>query len=273
MVEIASFELHATGDLSEYHEFEAYDGYTAFAGAAWTLSLVTNYVETGLVRHRGDFIGRHAVRARPMRSGSIIADFAVLLRSQPSSVFGDSGRAARASGLLYGLVHRVVTRNLGLDPEPLNEETAALLATKSGDVEALVAATEPSLRRAHDVIGNGAQNVEWIGGFDPIAHMDEGTKEFMRANVRDSEILVKDVSVSGFYGNSGHGSVFDFDLNRTVPFSMTKDVLTRYGSYFSWGLHQYTSKNGKTIRIKFTRILSLDGRPKKYIISSASAND
>ncbi|MGV7121530.1 DUF7946 domain-containing protein [Sphingopyxis sp. 550A] len=272
-LELASFKLKLTGDMSDRHEIEAYDGFTALAGAAWTLSLITNYVETGEIRHRGDFVGRHAVHAKPMRSGSIIADFAVLLQSQPSSVFEVASISAGASGLLYGLVHRVIARNIGIDPDPLNNETAALLSKKSGDIEALVAITEPSLRRAHDVIGNGANDVEWIGGFDPIAHMNESTKAFMKASVHDSEQITKDVSVSGFYGNSGHGGVFDFDLNRTVPFSMTKDVLSRYGSYFSWGLHQYTSKTGKTIKIKFTRILALDGRPKKYVIMYASANE
>ena len=95
----------------------------------------------------------------------------------------------------------------------------------------------------------------------------------MKANIKESEIIVKNVSVSGFYGNSGHGSVFDFDIGRTVPFSMKKEVLNIYGKYFSWGLDQYTNKTGKTIVIKFTRIVSLDGRPKKYVILSASATD
>ena len=100
MVEAASFRLQMTGGLAEYHEFEAYDGYTALAGAAWTLSLITNYVETGEIRHKGNFVGRHAVRATPMMAGSLIADFQVLLHNQPSSVFGFTGLTAGASGLL-----------------------------------------------------------------------------------------------------------------------------------------------------------------------------
>ena len=268
MTEHAKFQLKLTGGLADGHEFEGYDGYTALAGAAWTLSLVTNYVGTGQIRHRGDFPGRHAVHALPMKSGSLLADFSVLLQGQPASVFG-IGFAAGASGLLYGLVNRVILRNLGQDPTPLNNETAALLERKDGDVEALVAITEPSLRQAHEVIGNSASGIEWIGGFNTMAHLNAGTKAYMKASIPDHEVIQRDVMVTGFYGNSGHGSVFDFSLGHNVPFSMKRDDLRRYGPYFSWGLDQYTNDTGRRLSIKFTRIISMDGTAKRYIIVSA----
>jgi hypothetical protein len=51
------FRLVLTGETADEHQFQGYDGYMALAGFAWTLSLVSNYVETGEVRHRGDFPG------------------------------------------------------------------------------------------------------------------------------------------------------------------------------------------------------------------------
>lgn len=269
MVEVVSFKLRMTGGLTDIHQIEAYDGYTSLAGAAFTLSLITNYVETGEIRHRGNFVGRHAVRALPMQPGSLIADLAVYLQGQPSSIFGAAAGASGA-GLLYGLVNRVVSRNIGITPAPLNPETAALLKKKEGDIEALVAISEPSLRQAHEVIGNGADEVEWIGGINTMARLDTGTKHYMRSSIHDKELIVRDVPVSGFYGNTGHGSVFDPSLGRIVPIGMNKATLETYGPIFSWGLDQYTNRTGRKVRIKFTRILAVDGRPKRYVIGSAT---
>lgn len=267
-MEVATFKLRLTGGLADRHELEGYDGYMALAGAAWTLSLVTNYVETGLIRHRGNFAGRHAVRATPVASGSIIAEFSVLLQNHPSAVFGMVALGGSASTLLYGLVNRVLTRNIGIVRDPLNDQTAALLERRDGDVEALVAATEPSVRQAHEVIGNGANEVEWVGGHSAMASFTPNTKEYVRASIPDPEELERDVSVSGFYGNSGHGSVFDPTLGRNVPIWMPKEKLAVYGSFFSWGLHQYLTNTGLKIRIRFTRILAMDGRAKRYVIVS-----
>lgn len=267
MVEVATFKLRMTGGLTDHHQVEAYDGYDSLAGAALALSLITNWVETGKIRHRGDFLGRHAVRALPMQQGSLVAEFVVYLQSQPTAIFGIG--AGTASALLYGIVQRVVARNIGLTPDPLNTETKSVLLDKAGDVEALVAATEPSLRRAHEVIGNGADHVEWTGGFSTMAVLSSESKTYMKASINDPAILEADVSVSGFYGNSGHGQVYDPNLGRNVPIGMAQDTLTNYGTFFSWGLHQYTNNTGKKIRIKFTRVLAVNGRPKKYIIKSA----
>lgn len=270
MAEEASFQLKMSGGLTRYHQFEAYDGFTSLAGAAWTLSLITNYVETGQIRHRGDFVGRHAVRANPMAPGSLIADFSVLLQNRPSSVFGALAASAGASSLLYGLVNRVVSRNIGITPAPLNAETATLLRSKDGDIEALVAIAEPSLRQAHEVIGNGASQVEWVGGFSAMANFNAETKSYMKSSIKDTEVMERDLTVTGFYGNSGHGSVFDTTLGHNVPFGMPKETLDTYGSFFSWGLHQFIEKTELKVRIKYTRILAMDGRVKRYVILSAT---
>ncbi len=267
MVEVASFRLQLTGGLSARHRFEGYDGYTALASAAWTLSLVTNYVETGKIRHRGNFVGRHAVIAEPMKEGSLIADFSVILQSQPKEVFAIAGGGA---SLLYGLVKRVVQRNTGFDSPALNDESASLIEGRSGDVEALVAATEPSLRRAHEVIGPSANRVQWFGGFTALAELNPETKAYIKDSFHDEDLYERDVSVSGFYGNSGQGSVYDISLGRNIHISMSRETLVAVGTVFSWGLDQYLKQTGNTIRIKFSRILSSDNREKRYIIHHAA---
>ncbi len=203
-----------------------------------------------------------------MKEGSLIADFSVFLQTQPTEVFSIAG--GTAAGLLYGLVKRVVQRNTGFDSPALNSESAQLLENRTGDIEALVAATEPSLRRAHEVIGPSANRVEWFGGFTALAEFNPQTKAYIKDSFHDEDEYERDVSVSGFYGNSGQGSVYDIALRRNVPVSMKRETLIAIGTVFSWGLDQYLKQTGNTIRIKFSRILSSDGREKRYIIHDAA---
>lgn len=267
MQEIASFRLTLRGGLAERHVMEGYDGYTALAGAAFTLSLVTNYVETGIIRHRGEFVGRHSVIAEPMQRGSLIADFKVMMGGAPPAKFDLPDESK--SGLLYGLVRRVIHRNIGLPSEALNDETQYLIDEFGGDVEALVSATEPSLRNAHGAIGNSAASVEWVGGFSSMGTLNPESKAYMKASILDPTLIVKKVSVSGFFGNTGRGLIFDPDLNHNISVSMTRDTLLNVGTVFSYGLDQYLKKTGNTVTISFTRMLASDGRPKHYIIKDA----
>jgi len=269
MAEIASFNLRMTGGLADRHEFEAYDGYISLAGAARTLTLVTHYVETGAIRQKGEFSGRHLVHALPMTEGSLLARFSVALSGRSADTFGIDGGVAGTKKLLYGLVHRVVTRNVGVEATPLNDEVAKVIAERSGDIEKLVEISESPLERAHDAIGNGIENVEWFGGFNSIANLNRATKAYINTSVHDQAIYKDIVTVTGFYGNSGHGSIWDADLGHNVSISMHKDTLIRVGRIFSWGLDQYTNHTGKQIVIEYSMVTAIDGRPKKYIIHSA----
>jgi hypothetical protein len=268
MPEIATFRLTLRGGLADRHVMEGYDGYTALAGAAFTLSLVTNYVETGRIRHRGEFVGRHAVIAEPMGRGSLIADFKVLLAGDAAKTFNVP--EASSINLLYGLVRRVIHRNTGIPSDALNDETQFLLEEFGGDVEALVSATEPSLRRAHDAIGNSASTIDWVGGFSSMGSLNPESKAYMKDSIPDPTLMVRKVSVSGFFGNTGRGLIFDSELGRNISVSMTRETLLNVGTVFSYGLDQYLKKTGNTVTITFTRMLSSDGRPKHYIIKDAS---
>ena len=77
------FSLELTGDDADQHELQGYDGYMALAGFAFTLSLVTNFVETGKIRHRGDFQGRASVKAELTQPGSVLVPFIVELTQNP----------------------------------------------------------------------------------------------------------------------------------------------------------------------------------------------
>lgn len=261
------FQLKLLGESADDHEFQGYDGYMALAGFAWTLSLASNYVETRQIRVRGDFPGREAVRATALRPGSIIADFIVHINQSPELLLG-AGLVA-PTPLLHGLVKRIIGRSLGKDEVPSDPRVAEIVETRSGDVEALVARSEPAIRQTHNIIGNGASALEIRGGVNLIDVYNYDTKEYVRLNIEDKKIKEKQFSISAFNVNSGYGSVYDSDLNRVVPFSMNRDVLQKVGPVMSWGLDQYANKTGGTVRVKYNSILSADGTPKRYVVTSA----
>lgn len=273
MSETVPFQLRLTGNIADAHKFQGYDGYMALAGFAWTLSLVTNYAETGRIRQRGDFPGRHLVHASAPAQGSVVVELAALMSSSPVRVFGGVVAGVGAGPLLISLMNRVISRNLGDDSPEADRVLASLLKQRGGDVEALVAITEAPIRQAHSVIGNGANHMEISGGFNIINTFDEKTKEYVSLNVEDRKEIEKEFSVSAFNANSGYGSVFDGDLRRVVPFSMNRETLRKYKGLLSWGLDQYANEKGGQLRLRFTRVLSMDGTPKRYIIVHAAQSE
>ncbi|GAB2207500.1 hypothetical protein ROS1_43170 [Roseibium sp. ROS1] len=270
MAEQVPFQLRLTGDTADYHQFQGYDGYMALAGFAWVLSLVSNYADTGEIRQRGDFNGRHAVRARAPVEGSVIAEFVVYMQNNPETVFGIAAGGLGAPAFLYALANRVINRNLGESNTATDQTLEPLITRHGGDIEALVAISEPPIRQAHGVIGNGANKIEISGGFNILNTFNEETRDYVKLNVEDDNEKTKLVSVSAFNANSGYGSVFDGDLGHVVPFSMSRDTLRHHKAVFSWGLDQYVQGTGRKIELKFTRILAMDGRPKRYVVLGAS---
>lgn len=266
MAELVPFRLHLTGDTADQHQFQGYDGYMALAGFALTLSLITNYAETGKIRHRGDFEGRHAVRAFAPVEGSMIADFVVWLEKNPAQAIKLPGAESSPSRFLYDLVQRVIARNIGEDPAVEDPLVNQLIERRGGDVEALVARTEAPIRQAHMVIGNGALSMDILGGYNVLGNFNEETRDYVKNNIEDPQPYTKDFTVNAFAANHGSGGVFDRDLGRSVPISMSKAVLTNVKHVFSWGLDRYANGTGETVRVTYTRMLAMDGTPKKYMV-------
>ena len=263
------FKLKLTGDTADAHQFQGYDGYMALAGFAWVLSLSSNYVETGVIRQRGEFPGRDAVRAYAPESGSVVVEFIVELQSNPEQIFALAGAGLSSTALLYAVVKRVLARNLGEASPEADAVLAPLLIRREGDLAALAAISESPIRQAHSVIGRGADEIQISGGFNVLNRFNRETKAYVQSDIIDDEVRVKNFSVASFNANSGYGSVFDLDLGHIVPFSIPRDRVKRLGPAFSWGLDQYTHGNGMLITMSYTSILAMDRRPKRYIVQSA----
>ncbi|MCA0996846.1 hypothetical protein [Alloyangia pacifica] len=270
MHETVPFQMRLTGDLADTHKFQGYDGYMAMAGFAWTLSLVTNYAVTGEIRHKGDFPGRRLVHARAPQAGSVLVEMVSLLTSDPVQIFGGVAAGVGAGGLLTALVSRVINQNIG-DEDPNSDRILGrFMDSRGGDIEALTAMAESPIRQTLKIIGNGVEEIYVSSGFNIINSFNEETKEYVNQNVIDNVEKMGDFSISAFNVNSGHGSVFDRKIGRVVPFSMGADVLEGNKRKFSWGLDQYASGKSGKLRLKYTRLLNMDGRPKRYIVLSAS---
>jgi hypothetical protein len=274
MLEIVPFKVRLKGGNADEHRFPGYDGYMAMAGISRILSLTANYVETSKVRQRGDFEGRKLVQGSTPLQGSVLFDLNVFLSSNPQAVFGALAGGLGAGTLLTLLFNRVLNRNLGEKNEVVDRSLENFTRRKGGDIEALVAISEPAIRQAHQVIGNGVSKMEIVGGFRILNTFDKDTKEYVSSSFEDRALQKGYFSVSAFNANSGYGSVFDFDLGRSVPFRMDAEKLRVFKGDFSWGLDQYaTNKPGK-LEIVFTRILAMDKTPKRYnIIRVARLDD
>lgn len=270
MAEWVPFQLKLTGDTADQHQFQGYDGYMGLAGFAWTLALAANYAETGELRHRGDFPGRHAVRARPLAQGSVVADFGVWLSGASPQMFGLAAASGVAgAAFFHELVRRIISRNLGNESDVDDPLLRRLLETRGGDVEALVAATEPAVRQTHSVIGNGANEMLISGGLNLIGRYNHETKAYVSQNVEDRGVHDEAFSVSAFNANSGYGSVFDANIGRVIPIGMSRELLREVRSVFTWGLDQYANRTGGKVRMRYWRILAMDGRPKRYMVVAA----
>ncbi len=263
---IAKVHLKLTGGLASRNQIEGYDGFNALANSAFALSLIANYVETGVVRRKGDFKLRHSVHAEPISPGSVATDISVPLSDTINPKHKTTGSPV---ALFLGLARRIVGGNIGIELPVLNAETQSVITQKGGDVEALVSAAEPSMRRAHDAIGGSATNFEWTSGFSSIGNFDAVSKAYMNDTVPDKTRREKDVSVSGFLGNSGRGLVFDRQLHRNVSVIMRRDTLNAIGRVFSYGLDEYMNHTGNLIRIEYTRMNATDGRVKRFVIEDA----
>jgi hypothetical protein len=238
----------------------------------WTLSLVTNYAETGKIRHRGAFEGRSSVKAKVISDGSVIADFVTnLSHNGELAALGAEIGVGLIVNFLYDLLRRTVSRNVGIETTPQTEELKALERGRGGDLEALAAAVEPSVRQTHSVIGHGVGTINIYGNNNRIINtLNDETKAYVDGSIEDRRIVTKDLSVASFNANSGYGSVYDGDLGRTVPIKLTKDTLDGAKAVLSWGLHEYAKGTGKKVSLRFFRLVSFDGTPKRYIVVNAT---
>lgn len=162
-----------------------------------------------------------------------------------------------------------LTEVLGRSRERTDRESRWLSKFPSGDMEALVDRIEPSMRRAHDVIGSGATTLHITKSNVPIVDLNASTKAWVNTNIVDEDTKSRTVSISAFNANSGNGRAYLPDTGKTVPFSVGREP--SQGSYetLAASLSLYTRGLPSLVTVVCRDVVSTDGRVKKLLIEGA----
>lgn len=164
----------------------------------------------------------------------------------------------------------VTAKAIGEEPAAISQPVQDLNEHRSGDIDALVEAIEPALKKAHYGIGETARKIviQESSSKKVIVTFNSASKNYLLDSVEgdDSE---QDVSISALNVNDRTGRAYFLDLKRTLPFRVSKDADPNTISVLSASLDRYANKNPAPTRIYFTRVESVDERLKRIIILKA----
>lgn len=259
-----SIILKYEGLDADEHRLDAQFGGESLAGLGHALTLVSHYSATGVVRQRAPYSDGTKFYFTSNKQGSIEWLVQTVV-SNPEAIMVGLG----INGVTE-LVKYVFSRAIGKSPKIEHPVVQALDSDRSGDLEALVEAVEPALKRAHRVIGRSAQNITIINGNNNnvLVGFDAKSQAYLEDDV-DKGRDTQDVSVSSLNVNSRYGRVFFDDLHRTVPFRVDPDAKGRTITQLSKALDNYAKKTGRKVSITFNRIEAIDGRLKRIVIHDA----
>lgn len=268
---VAKFE----GDVADRHLLPAYEGAQSIEGIARTITLVSHYAVTGEVRKRYPFDATARPYIRPPQAGSFEALFALFTdpNTRMVSTLGGTLAVSVAGALIVELMKLVAKRAVGQEHVSENAHIQHVERQRAGELEALIDAVEPSLKKAHTVINHGAGNIVIVSGDHNIVQFDPGTKEYISSKVHDQRRRQLAVSVGMLNANTRNGRVFNADLGRTVPISVSREAEPRTLPNLAWSLQRYSARNmrqlNSLVNIVFETESSTDGIDKRYIVFDA----
>lgn len=265
------YKLVFEGEDADFNRLPAHEGASSLEGLTWSIALLTNYAATGEIRTRGNLSPHIRTYLRPPRQGSFLTELWVVV-TQPESIFLSSIIGVYAVNTVSQAVNAIIVKSVkevcGLAANMVRKEEDWLKGLPSGDLEALVDKIEPSMKRAHTVIGDGASTLTIKKGYTPLVQLDHLTKAFVNADLKGDEKTIS-ASVGAFNANTGNGRVFLADIGKTVPFYVEKGLDFSTYSALSHSLNAYVNGWPSLIEIVSTEVLSQDGRLKRLLISQA----
>lgn len=240
---------------------EAFAGIESAAGLARTFTLIGHYASTGVVRHRFPFDDGVQFYLESTEPGSFNWRIKV--------VAGTLAMGLTTNGI-YDLIKLVTTRAIGEEPSSISQPIQNLNERKSGDIDALIEAVEPALKKAHYGIGETAHQIILQEGSSRkiIVTFDSSSKNYLLDSVEGDD-SAQDVAISALNVNDRTGRAYFLDLKRTIPFRVSKDADPKTISILSASLDRYANKNPAPTRIYFTRVEAVDERLKRVIIFKA----
>lgn len=249
---------------ADHHRLDAQTGSESLAGFGHALTLIAHYAATGSVRFRAPYSDQVKFFFTANREGSLewLLETAV---SHPADIAFGLGVEG-----ISALAMHVLARAIGAEPPDSLDKVHGLKSAREGDIEALVEAVEPALKRAHRTIGISASTISLIETQSRSLSVlfDQESKHYLEDDV-DGGMLTQDVSVGALNVNSRYGRAYFSDLGRTVPFRVDREAHPRTMTELSRALDDYAKKNGVTVSITFRRIMSSDNRLKRVVIHNA----
>lgn len=260
--------LKYEGGDADQHRIDALTGGESLEGLGRAVSLVSHYVATGEVRQRAPYSREARFLFTANRAGSL-EWLLQYVQNNPGEIAVDLG----INGIT-ALVGWLFAKAVGGRSAAVPASVTDLDEARSGDLEALVEAIEPSLRKAHRVIGPSVQQILIINGNNNnvMLNFDHDSKEYLEEDI-DGGRATQDVSIASLNVNSRYGRAYFFDLRRTVPFKIDRYAHGRTITQLSRALDNYAKKNGIPVEITFTRVLASDDRLKRIIIHDALSAD
>lgn len=244
------------------HRTEAYAGIESAAGIARVLTLIAHFAATGKVRHRFPFSENATVYLEGTEEGSF--NWKMVVTVAGGLALGMTGNA------LYDLTKAAINSALGERYESENQSVSNVVASRSGDYDALVAAIEPALKKAHYGVGETASRITIRENSrrEIIVELNRVSKSYLLDSIDDG-LSEQDVSVSSLNVNDRTGRAYFLDLHRTVPFRIHKDADSDTMSVISASLNSYANEQPAPIRLSFKRIVATDGRLKRVEVYRA----
>ena len=263
------------GQDASQHVLPAFEGAQSLEGLARSFTLIAHYAATGEIRKRYPFESGVKLYIQPPRQGSFEAAFSLL--TAPDTVFTTTALGALGVGmfgnLLMDLIKLIGKRLTGGADEPSTEQLRTLIRARAGELEALGEAVEPSLKKAHTVINNGAGTINVFYGDNNIVNLNSITKEYITSQIEDDAVIEKLVSVGMLNANTRNGRVYDWELGRTVPIHVPRTANPRALNSLAISLERYSARamrgDNSDVTIRATTVRAVDGTVKRYLITDA----
>lgn len=270
-METLKYELVYDGGVATEGQLPAHNGATSLEGMTWTLTLIGHYAATGKIKSRGELSPEVRIFLIPPRQGSYIQEVWVQL-TEPNNLFLTSILGSYIVGSVSQTLNTLITTSIkqvcGLTVDLLKGEQDALGRLPSGDREALIDKIEPSMRRAHTVIGEGANTLDIRKNKSSLLRLDQDTKAYVNADFLTDETLMV-VSVGAYNANSGNGSAYLPEIGKTVRFYAPKGLDADTYAALSYSLDKYVNGLPSEIQIACVPTVSLDDRYKRLKIVRA----
>lgn len=266
-----TISLKFSGGLADEHRLPVYAGAESISGVGRSIIIVANYMFEGRVRSRQFKFRDFQVNYVASQEGSFDAILEIVYHEDVLRAAAGGLATLGVAGLLKGVWGMVTGLGEGKEIQKLEAEEKI----SSGDLGALAAVCEPSIRKGHTVINNfGVINGDVKIGDKNIANMDPVTKSYVNSNFFNETPREREMSVSGFYVNSSEGYMFDYERGHNVSFKVDDTADNETYAAIGHSLSEYNnsrfgSKQDSRIHVLYTSMDSIDDREKKLFVLRA----